>query len=322
MDVKVILTHPFPTQPQFTGFDVKGTILFPSTRDWALQNEFTDDFYSVYWYNVIPAPDYIIPLKFSLAQDGGGELLNKDGYTFYLSPWLNLGPEFSAPIFNYSKGKHAQGPDPDSTINAFKLFTKDPERRMFRVTDTIGRTYKISPPSGEFTFGYVVDAYWVPPTKTPVTDPKTDFPFWANAEEGYVLETKQLAPFELGTHYFDDQNPIFPVTVDVLIYKHGDLGFWMCLAPTFLIYPEIIHQPEEPNREIAYQSTTSFPGDGWYRLKLMRRNGTFIGEPGIHPAVIFGSLGYNTGDPPYASTELWTPVFCDIINLEVIADQG
>ena len=32
--VKVMLTHPFPTQPEYTGFDVKGTLIFPATRHW------------------------------------------------------------------------------------------------------------------------------------------------------------------------------------------------------------------------------------------------------------------------------------------------
>ncbi len=32
--VKVILSHPFPNQPEFTGFDVKGTVIFQATRKW------------------------------------------------------------------------------------------------------------------------------------------------------------------------------------------------------------------------------------------------------------------------------------------------
>ena len=48
--VNVMLTHPFPTKPEYTGFDVRGTIMFPATRYWKSPTTpvWTKDLYQVY----------------------------------------------------------------------------------------------------------------------------------------------------------------------------------------------------------------------------------------------------------------------------------
>jgi len=189
----VTLRHPFPNTPMYTGFDVRGTIIFPATKYWKREPPWI---FKVSGGTLFENFD---PFYFSRAEDGGGQLLNADGFTFYFFPGFNV-PGFDLPIFKYKKGKYAVGKDPDSTVNGYKVFTNDPDRRMFLVTDMITRTYHISPPDGEFTFGYVVDACWTPPTKTPVTDPKNDFPFWANCEDGYIIKSEQMNPFKLGTY--------------------------------------------------------------------------------------------------------------------------
>ena len=121
-------------------------------------------------------------------------MLNADGYSFYFFPGFPLAPD--VPILNYQDGKHATGDEGelDGTVNPFIEFHDVDERRMFTSDGLVTRTYHIKPPEGAFKFGYIVDASWTPPIKTPVTDPATDFPEWANAEEGISLGVTQIAP--------------------------------------------------------------------------------------------------------------------------------
>jgi hypothetical protein len=319
--VSVILTHPFPGIKKYTGFDVRGTIMFPATRYWRLdQEEIWLAVATIYGHYVVPPGGYL-PVNFSREEDGGGQLLNADGCTFYLSPWLDLGPEFEAPIFNYSRADHAYGPDPDSTVNGFKLFTNDPDRRMFRVTDTIKRTYHIAPPDGEFIFGYVVDAYWVPPETTPVVDPKTDFPFWANAEEGYVLELEQIAPFKLGTYTSGEgELQTYAVTrVKFLTYEQ----IYPCVC-TFLLCPDIIPEPENKGKPVAYGPGSLIgkdikkEGPGQYSVKQKIEPGTYSGQPGRYLAVLFGEHLYNSWPGGVYSTQFCHPPFFDFVYIDVI----
>jgi len=305
--VKVMLTHPFPTQPEYTGFDVKGTLIFPATRHWKSKYW---SLYGGYWPHIIFDGD--IPFHFSLAKDGGGELLNADGFTFYLFPGLDLGPEFSLPIYNYSKGKYAHGPDPDSTINGFKLFTKDPDRRMFLVTDTITRTYHIAPPEGEFIFGYVIDASWAPPTVTPVTDPKNDFPFWANAEELYVLNSEQIAPFKLGD-YTDGGTPTV-TRITVMTHKEMEL-LYLC---SWLWCPDITSTHLCKIAGVGASSNKTKVEDGIYSAEQRIRPGVYDAPPGTYTALIYVEAVYNIFDDNWHPTQILTPVYFDFIELEMV----
>jgi uncharacterized protein YceK len=310
--VKVILTHPFPGQPQYTGFDVKGTIMFPATQYWETkQISF-----------LIGPPEDAKPiwsdytrLYFSRAEDGGGELLNADGYTLYLFPGLDLPPYL--PISRYSKGKRANGPDPDSTINGFKLFTKDPGRRMFRVSDTISRTYHISPPQGEFIFGYVVDASWVPPTNTPVTDPANDFPFWANCEEGYVLEFKQIAPFKTGTYqpYWTGD---FEYVTNLKYLTYPDLP--TLNIPCLVFCPDIIPDPDKKEWPVmtglGYNIHIESPGT--YVFEQYIEKGTYDAPPGQYLALLVGHGNYCTHPENTFPMQLIQPPFFDFIYLDVV----
>ena len=196
LKIDVTLKHPFPGMPYYTGFDVRGVVIFPATRHWLLDS---NDFHlRAYipgeWDDPTPYTDF----AFSRAENGGGQLLNADGYSYYFSPRF---PEVKKPpICNYEKGKFATGSDDelDSTVNPYLQFHNIDERRIFTCDGVITRTYHIQPPQGAFKFGYVVDASWVPPTKTPVTDPATDFPDMANAEDGYTLGVQQVKPIHQG----------------------------------------------------------------------------------------------------------------------------
>jgi hypothetical protein len=307
LKVKVILSHPLPGQPQYTGFDVRGTIMFPATRYWKANFSMR----TIYQYHVF---DDYIPLWFSRAEDGGGQLLNADGFTFYLFPGLDFGPEFEQPIFNYSKGQHAYGPDPDSTVNGFKLFTKDPERRMFLTTDMISRTYHIEPPDGEFTFGYVIDASWVQPTTTPVTDPKTDFPYYANCEEGYFLESEQLEPFKTGGTYGG-----YYVT-RIKLYGYPEATMWDMRS--LLFCPDIAPSYLLKVKGVANTGAADWEneGSGFYSASLRVNEWTYDAPPGEYLALIL-TFTDNYYPPSQLPRQLFNAPLFDFINLEVVQGE-
>jgi len=167
IDLTIRITHPFKGFPEFTGFDVKGIIMF----DGSWENEG--------YYLWLPHPE---PFRISWRELGDPQVLNADGYSILWSPWYDSGSEM--PIFNYWEGRFAHG-TPTANINAFKNFYTDEERHMFRVDGSVTRTYTIWLPPGPVTAGYAIDACWEPPIRTPVTNPIEDFPLTANQPEAY-----------------------------------------------------------------------------------------------------------------------------------------
>jgi hypothetical protein len=172
IDVTVRITHPFPNNPEYTGFDVKGIIMFEGSHEtkWG----------SVYMY---PFED---PFRVSWRLAGDPELLNQDGYTPRWNPDWDEGS--SMPMFNYWPGKYSHG-TPTANLNAFLNFNTDEERHIFRVGQSVERTYHIWLPPGPVVSGYAVEACWVPPTVTPVKNPLNDFPFSANQPEPYYFHS-------------------------------------------------------------------------------------------------------------------------------------
>jgi len=309
MEVNVILSHPFPNQPKYTGFDVRGTIMFPATRYWEMKPMKIREKDNTPVFD----PDGPVPLYFSRAEDGGGQLLNADGFTLYFFPGLDIGPD--QPIFKYSKGKFANGSDPDSTVNGYKLFTNDPDRRMFLVTDTICRTYHISPPEGEFVFGYVIDASWAPPVNQPVTDPANDFPFYANCEDGYIIETEQVNPFILDT-YIVGQTPWLREVTMATVVKH-DFGFDN--MESWLVCPDIIPNPEFKDKPVAYTQVTEYgelPGTQTQTQRIC--DGTYANEPGDYLALVFVRVYYFGTDYEEWPILLNSPAFFDFVTIEVV----
>jgi hypothetical protein len=88
---------------------------------------------------------------------------------------------------NYLPGKYSYG-TPTANLNAFINFYSTEERHMFANTGVVMRTYHIYLPPGPLTAGYAVEACWVPPITTPVTDPLSDFPITANQDEPYYFK--------------------------------------------------------------------------------------------------------------------------------------
>jgi hypothetical protein len=172
IDLTVSITHPFYGHPEFTGFDVKGIIMFNGSYEYP----------NTEWSrNELPKPYFLVSWRLL----GDPELLNADGYTPRWSPSWDSGSD--KPIFNYWEGRFATGV-PTADLNAFLNFYSHEERHMFGCYATVERTYTIWLPPGPVVAGYAVEACWEPPTVTPVTNPLEDFPLTANQPEAYCLE--------------------------------------------------------------------------------------------------------------------------------------
>jgi hypothetical protein len=170
VDLTVQLTHPFPGMAQYTGFDVKGIIMFNGSY---LIN------IGEYW----PVYPWIPPVRLSWKEAGDPEVLNADGYTPRWSPSFDSGSDL--PIFNYWEGKYSTGV-PNAHLNAYLDYYSLENRHVFLCNDHLSRTYRIwLPPGQPVVAGYAVEACWEPPTKMPVTDPVNDFPTSANQPEAY-----------------------------------------------------------------------------------------------------------------------------------------
>jgi len=170
IDLTVRIRHPFPGHPEYTGFDVKGIIMFNGS--WTNPGHEYDR----------PIPPWPEPFRVSWRGMGDPQLLNGDGYTLRWSPSYDSGR--SEPIFNYWEGRYAEG-TPTANINAYLNFYTDENRHMFRDYGVVTRTYHIWLPPGPVVAGYAVEACWEPPLITPVTNPADDFPLTANQAEAY-----------------------------------------------------------------------------------------------------------------------------------------
>lgn len=161
LDIDVQIRHPFPGLDQFTGFDVRGTVMFSSTSEFPSSG-----------------------LNWSNMDKGGGGLLNPDGWTTLFNP---LDFTEAAKIFNYQQGKIATELFYPVRLNPFKAFYIDPNRRPFLSTDVITETYRLKLPAIGVRFGYVVDASWEKPTPSPPVNIPEDFPITANSIEAYRI---------------------------------------------------------------------------------------------------------------------------------------
>jgi len=171
IDLGVRIKHPFAGHPEYTGFDVKGVIMFQGSHEIP--------------ENLSTLPLYPENYRLSWRLMGDPELLNADGFTYLWSPWYDSGSDL--PVFNYWPGKYSSG-TPTANVNGFLNFYTMEDRHIFETDKSVERTYHIWLPQGPITAGYAVDACWAPPDVTPVTDPVTDFPVSANQPELYYFK--------------------------------------------------------------------------------------------------------------------------------------
>ena len=159
----LILKHPFPGQPRYTGFDVRGILITGS--------------------------DYEFPGSGKKIARGDEQikLMNADGYTSLFNPTdFPENPELPY-LLQYTKGKNSEGEGPfDATLNPYLAYSQEKPRRMFAVGTSETRTLLLDPPEGEIQFGYAVDASWAP-VDGEVNDPVEDFPPDANCLEAYAI---------------------------------------------------------------------------------------------------------------------------------------
>ncbi len=188
----VTLRHPFPYKPKYTGYDVRGMVYFPPTQIHSSPIPYEIGNFAGGGIPDPPFPACKMPVILSREKDGGGELINADGYSCYMIPGVTYSDKW--PVFSYQPPNNGIEPTPQTTVTPYKLFNSEEKRRAFYVNDEITREYHITLPEGSFTFGYAVDASWWPPSKTPVTNPIDDFPLEANAEDPWKVEFEQLLP--------------------------------------------------------------------------------------------------------------------------------
>jgi len=137
--VIVTLTHPYAEYVQYTAFDVRGIVMFPTVYEF-------------------PEMGLSTPGVFP----GQSALLNADGYTRRWNPTeFSDGPK----NFNYFDGKlipQGLGAGATSLVNPFKRYESSQDRNYYQCGDTLERHYRLSFPSGPMVFGYAVDASWEP----------------------------------------------------------------------------------------------------------------------------------------------------------------
>jgi len=192
VSIDISITHPY-TDRRYTGFDVRGIIMFPASQP------FPDPELS----ELVGLPPHPIVARIASHEKGDAELMNPDGWTTIWSPdvdelwvpWDQI-EEGDYPILKYYKGKYASG-DNLGVINAFRRFHSNENRHMFEVGKTVTRTYVIRPPaSGPIKASYAICAHWAPATNTPVVDPATDFPAVASSPTPYEFTISQDAPMD------------------------------------------------------------------------------------------------------------------------------
>jgi hypothetical protein len=202
LTVDIGLTHPFPQNPEYTGFDVKG-IFFGG------------------WYGMVGGENSMPPSYLTTHKGGiisttnvnmgiGGmnflptRLLNADGYTDYWNPREYY--PITDPLFSYVPGKlggNLMLYEPYRvTVHPFKVFAyglaagdtlegvQDSDRLYFPAGSKLVRRYIIDYGYNlydtKFLFNYAVDASWEAPNHIPPTSVPGDFPIEANQPEPVI----------------------------------------------------------------------------------------------------------------------------------------
>ncbi|HDS29547.1 MAG TPA: hypothetical protein ENN67_00750 [Firmicutes bacterium] len=199
VSIDISLGHPYK-DARYTGFDVRGIIMFPATQYFP-DNKLRE---------LLGLPPSKYP-RFRIANHeyGDAELMNPDGWTTawrtdvegldeYSTYWFDKDlPDQNMPIFRYYPGKFSSGEN-RSTLNGFIRYYSTEVRHMFEVGHTVTRTYIIRPPAdGPIKASYAVYAHWYPADNVPVINPAVDFPQRANSPFPYEFYIWQDAPLDL-----------------------------------------------------------------------------------------------------------------------------
>ncbi len=208
----ITLAHPFGTEPQLAGFDVKGILITPGAL-------------------------VIGPLV--LADVDETRLENADGYTRWWNP-----TEFTEPgMLGYTEGNLALGPTSalTATVNPYKLFAdilgaedglalvsdepldNNGGRAVFTAGSSNTRRYRIifpMAPGPQVIFGYAIDCAWNPPDPNPPDWIPDDFPIEANQPEAYRVD---LVP-TVNTLFYDSEEGVGGGVLRLQIVVHDWQG--------------------------------------------------------------------------------------------------
>jgi len=275
LNVTVRIKHPRPTEAQYTGFDVKGILIFNASY------ELPSNYFM---------PQYPEPMRISWKELGDPEVLNPDGYTIRWS--LSYDSGSTLPLLNYWKGKYASEQEPNGNLNAYLNFYKTQERHMFSVSGIVERTYHIYLPPGPLVAGYSVEACWAPPDVMPVTNPLDDFPKSANMDEPYV--------YKVVVNYGE------PITTYCCGWDYD------C---TDLYYEIKQWNGVTVNAETRHHNPDDGPGFGGAMVQCDNDPGHYLigawgysySEPGIYRG--YGVVKRYTNEPPYYYDQLAYSVF-------------
>ncbi len=185
LSVDISIRHPF-VNPQYTGFDVRGIIMFPAS-----QYVPDNDLLALAGFDPLEWRE-----RWSSHEKGDAELMNPDAWTTLWAPdkpWHNDFdvPYSGYPIQNYYPGKFASGENL-GTMNAYRHYWSNDTRHMFEVGKAVTRSYVIRPPAeGPILASYAIYAHWDEPLKIPVSDPATDFGPEANSPIPYEFWVTQ-----------------------------------------------------------------------------------------------------------------------------------
>lgn len=193
-EVDIRLRHPF-TLKNFTGFDVRGIVMFTGSGFFPCAGE--------------------SGLNVSHRFLGDGQVLNPDGFTALYNP----STVDYAPFMGYLHGRLASPDIPDAQLNAYKRFISDPssQRAVFEAGDQVMVTYNLHLPLAPLVLGYAVDASWAHPINNPVWDPWTDFGPEANCPEAWKIEVTE-APGS----YLTECGGSVALTIDVYDWQEPD----------------------------------------------------------------------------------------------------
>jgi len=182
--VDIQVTHPFPSNPEYTGFDVMGVFMHNGSLKSAVG-------YNNFW------PQY----------PSDAILLNHDGYT----RWMNM-TEFTTPgLLGFVSGALGNAVTFKATINPYKYFADGlsktqtvpsfysiaaniAKRGKFGAGMSNTREYQLQFPmfggSPLATFQYAVIARWDTPIPSPPTSIPGSFPATANCQEAFYIEVR------------------------------------------------------------------------------------------------------------------------------------
>jgi hypothetical protein len=197
VSVDISLRHPY-MDARYTGFDVRGIIMFPASQYYP-DNDIRE------LMGLPPYDDW--KLRIANHEFGDAELMNPDGWTnawaseegpgsFDYFWYQGYAPDKDLPIFQYFPGKFSSGENL-STLSAYKRYHSTEVRHMFEVGHAVTHTYIIRPPTtGPIEASYAVYAHWYPADNVPVIDPAVDFPPEANSPLPYEFFITQDSPLD------------------------------------------------------------------------------------------------------------------------------